>query len=138
MTAASASRVLGANERVRVGLIGCGGRCLHDAKHMRNSGGVEFPAVCDVYEKRAAKGKQFAGGDCDTYSDFRRLLDRKDLDAVLINLVGTEAEFRYHKFIDEDDTPYSDQWVLTAEDQKFGDYWFPESDLEILQEKHPY
>jgi hypothetical protein len=38
--------------------------------------------------------------------------------------------------VDEDDTPYSDQWVLTAEDQRFGDYWFPECDLEILQEMH--
>ena len=61
-----------------------------------------------------------------------------DLDAGLINLVGKAVEFRYQKFMDEDDTPYSDQWVLTAEDQKFGDYWFPESDLEILQEKHPH
>lgn len=84
MTALSASRVLGANERVRVGLIGCGGRCLHDAKHMRNSGGVDFPAVCDVYDKQLARGKEFAGPDCETYSDFRRLLERKDLDAVLI------------------------------------------------------
>jgi hypothetical protein len=59
-----------------------------------------------------------------------------DLDSKLINLVGTEAVFCYHKFVDEDDTPYSDQWVLTAEDQRFGDYWFPECDLEILQEMH--
>jgi len=59
-----------------------------------------------------------------------------DLDAELVNLVGTEAVFCYHKFVDEDDTPYSNQWVLTAEDQRFGDYWFPECDLEILQEKH--
>jgi len=58
-----------------------------------------------------------------------------DLDADLINLVGAEAVFSYHQFVDEDDTPYSNQWVLTAEDQRFGDYWFPESDLDILQEK---
>jgi hypothetical protein len=59
-----------------------------------------------------------------------------DLDADLVKLVGTKAVFRYHKFVDEDDTPYSDQWVLTAEDQRFGNYWFPECDLEVLQEKH--
>lgn len=58
-----------------------------------------------------------------------------DLDQELINLVGTEAEFCYHKMIDDDDTPYSGQWVLTTGDQRFGDYWFPESDLEILQER---
>jgi len=59
-----------------------------------------------------------------------------DLDSELLHLVGKEAEFRYHKFIDDNDTPYSDQWVLTAVDQQFGSYWFPECDLEILQEKH--
>jgi hypothetical protein len=64
-----------------------------------------------------------------------RPLNTDDLDSELINLVGEEAEFRYHKFVDEDDTPYSNQWVLTAEDQRFGDYWFPEYDLEIRREK---
>jgi hypothetical protein len=51
-----------------------------------------------------------------------RPMTTNDLNSELINLVGKEAEFRYHKFIEEDDTPYSDQWVLTAEDQQFGDY----------------
>jgi hypothetical protein len=59
-----------------------------------------------------------------------------DLDPGLTRLVGTEAVFCYHKFVEEDDTPYSNQWVLTSEDSRFGDYWFPECDLEILQEKH--
>lgn len=59
-----------------------------------------------------------------------------DLEPELVHLVGTETEFCYHRFIDEDDTPYSNQWVLTTGDQRFGDYWFPECDLDILQEKH--
>ncbi len=54
----------------------------------------------------------------------------------MTNLVGTEAVFCYYKFVDDDDSPYSDQWLLTTEDQRFGDYCFPECDLEILQEKH--
>jgi len=58
-----------------------------------------------------------------------------DLDPELVSLVGEQAVFRYHTFVEDDDTPYSNQWVLTAEDQRFGDYWFPECDLEILQEK---
>ncbi|MGD8618465.1 MAG: hypothetical protein PVH54_04685 [Gammaproteobacteria bacterium] len=57
-----------------------------------------------------------------------------DLDSELTSLVGEQAIFRYHKFVEDDDTPYSNQWVLTAEDRRFGDYWFPECDLEILQE----
>ena len=38
-----------------------------------------------------------------------------DLNQELIKFVGKEAVFRYHKFIDEDDTPYSNQWVLPHE-----------------------
>ena len=59
-----------------------------------------------------------------------------DLDSELINPVGTEAAFRYHGFVDDDDTPYSEQRVLTTEDLRFGDYSFPECNLEILKEKH--
>jgi len=58
-----------------------------------------------------------------------------DLESGLIDLVGKEAVFRYVRFVEDNDTPYSEQWVLTAEDERFGDYWFPESDLEILQER---
>ena len=57
-----------------------------------------------------------------------------DLDSELINLVGEKGVFRYYKFVDDDDTPYSDQWLLIAEDKRFGNYWFSECDLEILQE----
>jgi hypothetical protein len=59
-----------------------------------------------------------------------------DLDPSLASLVGTEAVFSYHKFVDDEDTPYYDQWVLTTEDTRFGGYWFPESDLDILRESH--
>jgi hypothetical protein len=59
-----------------------------------------------------------------------------DLEPELINLVGTEVEFSYQEVVDDDDTPYSEQWVLTTEDQRFGDYSFPECDLDILQEVH--
>jgi hypothetical protein len=56
-----------------------------------------------------------------------------DLDPDLLNLVGTDAVFSYHKFVDDEDTPYANQWLLTSEDQRFGEYWYPESDLEILR-----
>jgi hypothetical protein len=59
-----------------------------------------------------------------------------DLSPELSNLVGKEAVFTYIRFVEENDTPYSEQWVLKAEDRRFGDYWFPECDLDILQEKH--
>lgn len=56
-----------------------------------------------------------------------------DLDPDLLNLVGKDAVFSYHKFVDDEDTPYANQWLLTSEDRRFGEYWYPESDLEILR-----
>src|SRR6185312_1812018 len=75
-TAASRSRVFGANERVRVGLI--------DAKLMRDVPNVEFATVCDLYPQHLARAKEWAGTTAKEYKDFRRLLEQKDVDAVLI------------------------------------------------------
>jgi predicted dehydrogenase len=84
LTAASAGHILGANERVVVGLIGCGGRGRYVARFMREAPGVEFGAVCDVYETNAAAARQWAGGRAIAYRDFRKLLEQKHIDAVLI------------------------------------------------------
>ncbi|MBI4873040.1 MAG: Gfo/Idh/MocA family oxidoreductase [Acidobacteria bacterium] len=83
-TAISASRVLGANERVRLGLIGCGGRGRYVGGFMKEVPGAEFVAVADVYETFAARAREWAGGGAETFKDFRRLLERKDVDAVLV------------------------------------------------------
>ncbi len=82
--ALSAKQVLGANERVRLGLIGCGGRGMFDAKLMRDVPNLEFVAVCDLYPPHLARAKEWAGPSAIAYKDFRRLLERKDIDAVLI------------------------------------------------------
>jgi predicted dehydrogenase len=83
-TAASAQRVFGANERVRVGLIGCGTRGMTVARLMRPVPDVAFVAVCDVYERNARAAREWAGSDCQAYGDFRKILDRKDVDAVIV------------------------------------------------------
>ena len=83
-TAVSASRVMGANDRVRLGLIGCGGRGRYVGGFMKEAPGAEFVAVADVYEPFAARAREWSGGGAETYKDFRRLLERKDVDAVLI------------------------------------------------------
>jgi predicted dehydrogenase len=77
-------KILGANDRVNMGLIGCGGRGLYDAGLMRKLPNVQFTAVCDVYDAKAAKAQQWAGAGCRAYGDFRKMLEQKDLDAVLI------------------------------------------------------
>ena len=45
---------------------------------------MELAAVCDVYEPQANKAKALGGSGCRTYSDFRKLLEQRDIDAVLI------------------------------------------------------
>src|SRR5262245_24581815 len=84
LSALSAGRVFGANERVNVGLIGCGGRGMYVARLMRQAPGAAFTAVCDVYERNAGAAKQWAGSDAQAFRDFRQVLDRKDVDAVLV------------------------------------------------------
>ncbi len=88
LTAASASRVLGANDRVRLALIGCGGRGKTVARHMvRESKNVEYAVMCDVYDDQSSKASQeFAqfGAKAETAKDFRKVLERNDLDAVHI------------------------------------------------------
>lgn len=83
-TAFSAQRVLGANERVNVALIGCGGRGLAVAKLMRAVPDVDFVAVCDVYDPRAATAREWAGTHAKSFRDFRKVLELKEVDAVLI------------------------------------------------------
>jgi predicted dehydrogenase len=80
-------RVLGANERVRVGVIGTGRQGISNLKAFQRHG-AEIVAVCDVYEPNLGKGKTAAqwgqeGGEVATHSDFRRLLDDKTIDVVI-------------------------------------------------------
>lgn len=84
ITALSARRIFGANDRIRAGLIGCGARGRYVAGLIARSPGVEFTAVCDVYSANAAAALQWAGTGARAYADFRKVLDDKDIDVVLI------------------------------------------------------
>ena len=83
-TAASASRVLGANDRIRIGVIGTGGRGKYLMKELTKIGGVDFIAVCDIYDARRDEAAQIAGGSVAKYGDHRQVLDHKDIDAVIV------------------------------------------------------
>jgi predicted dehydrogenase len=76
--------VIGANERVNIALIGCGTRGMAVARLMNQAPNVAFVAVCDVYETNANRARQWAGGTCQAYKDFRQVLDRRDVHAVLV------------------------------------------------------
>ncbi len=77
-------KMVGANERIRVGWIGCGFRGNHVASAMRTVPGVEIVATCDVYEPNAEKARVGLGPAATACTDFRRVLDRQDIDAVLV------------------------------------------------------
>ncbi len=82
--ARASEKAAGSGERVRVGWIGCGGRGTYVAAAMRRVPGVEIVAVCDVYEAQAEKARRWLDSSPTLCQDFRRVLERKDVDAVLI------------------------------------------------------
>ncbi len=83
MSAASYMRVLGANDRVQLGLIGCGDRGEYVMTVFQNSKQVDVNAVCDIYGAKIDKVQQKAT-TAKGFNDHRKLLDAKNVDAVLI------------------------------------------------------
>lgn len=84
LTAASYARVLGANDRIRVGAIGTGERCQYLLSLLNKAGGNDIVAVCDVYEPHRDYAKSQYAHDAQEYLDHREVLDRKDIDAVVV------------------------------------------------------
>jgi predicted dehydrogenase len=85
--APSAGTVVGANSRIVVGYIGVGGQGMTHVRLMKEHGAqnnIAQAAVCDVWTRRVDAAKQYIGADCQGYGDYRQLLERKDIDAVVI------------------------------------------------------
>src|SRR5262249_6347187 len=86
---------LGAAERIHFGVIGCGGdHCGRGTDHLQNlvnrskknetgatGNNVDVIGICDIYERHKRQAKEIAPA-AEVYHDFRKLLERKDLDAV--------------------------------------------------------
>src|SRR5512146_2338955 len=92
LTAAERARSIGANDRIRIGQIGCGGRGIgaHMAgiyKHVKETN-FEITAVCDPWrlarEKANAKVKEWFGREARQFVSYRDLLQYTELDAVMI------------------------------------------------------
>ena len=78
------SQSQGANERVRIGVIGTGGRARSLMSTFKSVGGNELTAVCDVYEDNLAQGLALAATGARQCKDYRELLGDKNIDAVII------------------------------------------------------
>jgi len=84
LTAAEAARARGANDRIRLGFIGVANRGGQLMTAFLNHDDMEIAALCDVSKSTLDKANARLDGKADTYADFRHVIDRKDLDAVVI------------------------------------------------------
>lgn len=85
LAASSWQRVLGANERIGIGIIGYG---LIGRIHTRNfkaQSDVNIVGVSEVYSPRLEAAAEMLGGNATKYRDFRKMLDNKDIDAVVVS-----------------------------------------------------
>jgi predicted dehydrogenase len=84
-TAVGATRILGANDRVRVGFVGLGNRGDQVLDAFLVHKDAEVVALCDIYQPYVDFAAGKAGGTSSRFTDYRKLLEMKDLDAVAIS-----------------------------------------------------
>jgi len=82
-TLAAPASVLGANDRIRLGIIGAGARGMELVREAISQPNVEFAAFADIYTRRLEEAKRLVPG-ARTFLDYRHVLDDKSIDAVLI------------------------------------------------------
>ncbi len=73
-----------ANDKIRFALIGAGGMGTGDATDCLSLGGTEIAAVADIYDGRLERAKERWGNQVFTTRDYREILARKDVDAVIV------------------------------------------------------
>src|SRR6266446_3746857 len=78
------ARGFAANETLNVGCIGTGGRCQALMRAFKDVPGTRITAVADIWDDNREAGRKLAAPDAVAFKDFRELLDRKDIHAVII------------------------------------------------------
>ncbi len=96
LTASAYGRVIGANDRVRLGIIGPGARGQELMKEFVKVPNNEFVAAADIYTRRFDEAKKIAP-EMKTFSDHRKMLESKDVDAVI---VATPLHCHARHFVD--------------------------------------
>lgn len=80
----SAQKQYAVNDRIRVAVIGFGIIGYRNAQTFMQLPGVELVAVCDLYDGRLARAKELYGQSLITTRDYRELINRKDIDAIIV------------------------------------------------------
>jgi predicted dehydrogenase len=85
-TAASAGRILGANSRIRIAVVGTGGRGQYLMRTLKAvaPNDIQIVAVCDIYDERRAAAAKLAGVPVEQYADYQQVVARKDVDAIIV------------------------------------------------------
>jgi predicted dehydrogenase len=91
-----AARVIGANDRIRIAIIGAGSRGQELLKQIAAVPGTEVVAVADVYKRRFDEARQIIPG-IQSFGDYRQVLDMKDIDGVI---AATPLHIHAHHFVD--------------------------------------
>ncbi|MCF6287088.1 MAG: Gfo/Idh/MocA family oxidoreductase [Candidatus Hydrogenedentes bacterium] len=84
VAAVRGARAQNANDKIRLGFIGVGNRGGQLLNAFMEHDDKEIVAICDVYEPYLSKQKERIGGNVETYSDFRKIIDHPGIDAVVI------------------------------------------------------
>lgn len=81
---ALAQRAFAANDNIQIALIGAGGMGQGDASMANSIPGVKLVAACDIYDDRLQRAKELWGDNIFTTRDYREVLNRRDIDAVIV------------------------------------------------------
>lgn len=101
LSAVSYARIVGANDRLQIGVIGCGGMAtghMRQLLKMKDSDNAEIVQVCDIYQKRLDKAADLTKAK--PIKEYKRLLENKDVDYVLI---ATPEHWHAHMTLDAAD-----------------------------------